>query len=126
MFLSTIFYALLNEVCAIIFSTRPYHLIPCQPSFFVDRFTRFEERFSGFSAASFSSDFDAMMRRMLVFPTLYFSASFRLLMPASLSLITNNFCSRDNSLYLDEDASESFRLRAEVDGFGGILSITII
>lgn len=29
MFLSTIFYALPNEVCAIIFSTRPYHLIPC-------------------------------------------------------------------------------------------------
>ena len=42
--------------------------------------------------------------------------------------MTNNFCSKDNSLYLDEDgdASESFRLRAEVDGFGGILSITII
>ena len=49
-------------------------------------------------------------------------------MPASLSLITDNFCSRDNSLHLDEDgdASESFRLRAEVDGFGGILSIPII
>ena len=49
-------------------------------------------------------------------------------MPASQSLTANNFCSRDSSLHLDEDgdASESFRLRAEVDGFGGILSLTII